>query len=376
MSVQCPPAPLAGIRVVELAQVIAGPSAGLLLAEYGAEVIKVEPPAGDASRGLRSPATRHLSDPPIFSAYNRDKTLVRLDLAGEEGREEAIKLIGAADILIEASRPGVMDRLGLGADALLARFPGLIYASVTGFGDGEAGRRRGGVDIVVQAESGMMELTGQPDGPPTRIGFTVVDAACGHALCHGILAALFQRSRIGLGSRVGVSLYDVALHLQTGPLAEYLATGQQPPRVGNTSPLAAPADLVRCREGQLMVSAYLESHWRRFVTLIGDLELLDDERFSTDAARLKNRDALLARIEQALAGRSAAEWADLFQQNGVLAGEVKTYREVLEDPITTESGVILNEPGRTGVANPVRVHPAAASQAAASAASAGRVANG
>ena len=290
--------PLAGIRVLELAQMVAGPSAGLLLADYGADVIKVEPPHGDGSRQLRSIAAAGLPDSPVFVGYNRDKRLIRLDLRTEEGRARVLELADEADVVIEAARPGVMERLRLSADELLARNPRLVYASVSGFGRGPIGSRKGGVDIVVQAESGIISTTGYPDRPGTKIGFTAVDAACGHALCHGILAALFRRERTGRGDVVRLSLYDVALHLQTGPLTEYLMTGVQTPRAGNSAPLSAPADLLRCANGEIIVSAYLDPHWRAFTAAIGAPELADDPRFGDGADRARHRAELVDLIEK------------------------------------------------------------------------------
>lgn len=347
--------PLAGIKVIEFAQMIAAPSAGLLLHDYGAEVVKVEPPAGDGCRQLQSPASRAIGAAPIFAAYNRGKTLMTLDLTTDEGLEQALELIADADILIEASRPGTMDRLGLGFEQLNTRFPSLVYASVSGFGDGPIGQGRGGVDIIVQAESGMMALTGDTGGSPTKIGFTVIDAACGHALCHGILAALLQRARTGRGDLVRLSLYDLALHLQTGPLSEYLATGVQPERTGNSSPLAAPADMFRCGVGELILSAYLEPHWKKLVALLDAPELGQDSRFATASARVANRDALREAMELRLVARDAPTWAALLRGEGLLAGEVKTYAEVIDDPIAIEAGVILQDDERRGVANPVRI---------------------
>jgi crotonobetainyl-CoA:carnitine CoA-transferase CaiB-like acyl-CoA transferase len=347
--------PLDGHTVVEFAQMIAAPSASLLLQDYGARVIKVEPPAGDGGRNLRSAGTRDLAVSPIFAAYNRDKELLTLDLSSEEGHAHALELIAEADVLIESSRPGAMDRLGLGAAQVCARFPQLVYASVTGFGVGPIGRKRGGVDIVVQAESGMMGLTGYPDGPPTKIGFTAIDAACGHAICHGILAAMLQRTRTGKGAHVSISLYDVALHLQTGPIAEYLATGNQAERTGNSSPLSAPADLFRCADGALVVSAYLETHWQRFAEIIGAPELARDSRFESGLTRVAHRAELIRLIEQRLMTRNAAEWAALFHAAGVLAGQVKNYDQVLDDPLFAESGIVISENGNFGVSNPVRL---------------------
>ncbi|MBW0100992.1 CaiB/BaiF CoA-transferase family protein [Pseudonocardia sp. KRD291] len=347
--------PLAGIKVLELAQMVAGPSAGLLLADYGADVVKVEPPQGDGGRLLRSLAAARLPDSPVFVGYNRDKRLIRLDLRSPEGRERVLRLIDEADVVIEAARPGVMERLGLGADELLDRNPRLVYASVSGFGRGPIGRTKGGVDIVVQAESGIISTTGYPDRPGTKIGFTAVDAACGHALCHGVLAALFRRERTGRGDVVRLSLYDVALHLQTGPLTEFLMTGVQSPRAGNSAPLTAPADLLRCADGAIIVSAYLDSHWRAFTAAIGAPELLDDPRFTDGVDRARHRGELVELIEKRLAGGSVAEWVARLLEVGVLVAEVKDYAAVVADPLAAESGLLREVGEERGVASPVRL---------------------
>lgn len=345
--------PLEGFRVVELAQMIAGPSAALLLADYGADVLKLEPPSGDMCRKLRSAAAVSLAESPVFVGYNRGKRIAQVDIRTEAGREQILRLVEEADVFIESARPGVMERLGLAAETLLARNPRLVYASVSGFGRGDIGSKLGGVDMIVQAESGMMSTTGFPGQPATKVGFTVVDAACGHALCHGILAALLRRERTGRGEVVRVSLYDVALHLQTGPIVEYLMTGIQSERSGNSAPLSAPADSFRCADGEVVVSAYIDAHWKKFVVLIEAPELLDDPRFLTGALKVVNRAAMTAAIENKLAARSATEWAALLQAHGLLAGLVKDYASVTVDKLTQEVGAIQTLGDGFGIRNPI-----------------------
>lgn len=349
------PSPLEGLRVLELAQMLAGPSAGLLLADYGAEVLKVEPPSGDTLRNLRSAAAANLPESPVFAGYSRGKRAIRLDIRSAEGRTEILRLASEADVLIEASRPGTLEKLGLGADVLLAHNPRLIYASVSGFGHGEIGFKMGGVDNIVQAESGIMSTTGFKGQAATKVGFTVVDAACGHALCHGILAALLRRERTGRGEIVRLSLYDVALHLQTGPLMEYLATGVQEDRSGNSAPLSAPADSFRCADGHVVISAYIESHWKKFIAIIGAPELADDPRFLTPSLKVVNRTALTAIIEEKLMTRSAAHWVGVMRSQGLLVGQVKDYKSVVNDPLTVESGMIRAVGGGYGIASPVKL---------------------
>ncbi len=346
--------PLSGIRVIEFAQMVAAPSAALLLADYGADVIKVEPPEGDNARRLLSAAATNLPVSPIFVAYNRGKRLLRLDLRAAADLAIAKQLIAAADVLIEASRPGAMERLGLGPEAAMALNPRLIYGSVSGFGWTASVINKRGVDMVVQAESGIMSMTG-PAESPMKVGFTVVDAASGHAFCHALLAALFKRERSGRGERVRVSLYDVALHLQSGPLVEYLMTGVQVPRSGNSAPLSAPADLLRCAEGAIVISAYLPSHWLSFLKVLDSEGLATDPRFVTAADRLVHRGALIAELEARLAQRSASAWEALLAAAGLLVGQVKDYAMVAASPYSLEAHSIARAGDAYGVQNPAQL---------------------
>jgi crotonobetainyl-CoA:carnitine CoA-transferase CaiB-like acyl-CoA transferase len=359
------PLPLEGIKVVDLSQMIAGPSAAVLLADYGAEVIKIEPPEGDGGRQLRSSAAVDLPEAPVFTAYNRNKRSIRLDLRKTPDRERAWQLIEKADVLILSSRPGAMEKLGFGPQQALQRCPRLIYAAISGFGEVGPGRVKRGVDLIVQAESGIMAATGLPD-MPVKVGFTVVDSATGHALTHGILAALLRRERTGKGSYLRTSLYEVALHLQAGPIVEYMTTGVQVARSGNSAPLSAPAGAMRCRDGSIVLSAYLENHWRALTRVIGAEELQTDPRFATGAARAANRQALTDLIEKQLATRSAAQWQKSLQQAGVLVGEIKNYAAIIRDPCTTAAGIIESSGNHHSVRNPItfpgEARPAATSR--------------
>lgn len=348
------PLPLQGVKVLDLSQMIAGPSAAVMLADYGAEVIKIEPPAGDGCRLLCSGPALSLPEAPVFTAYNRNKRSTRLDLRSEQDRLVAWSLIEQADVLIASSVPGAMDRLGLGQEQVLARCPGLVYAAISGFGEEGPGRARRGLDLIVQAESGIMAATGLPDAP-VKVGFTVVDAAAGHALTHGILAALYRRERTGKGGYIRTSLYEVALHLQTAPLVEFLATGIQEPRSGSTAPLSSPAGLMRCRDGAMVISAYIERHWNAFCHAIGDEALIVDPRFETGPNRVIHRQALTERIEARLKTKTAAEWQEILQRAGLVTGELKDYAKVVSDPLSVASGIIAPLERGHGIRNPVTV---------------------
>ena len=335
------PLPLDGLRVLELGQLLAAPCAGMVLADLGAEVVKVESFGGDPARELQTAAFTGTGTSPTFLAFNRGKRSVALDLQTPGGQEVVRRLLARSDVLIESFRPGVMDRLGLGVDALRAVDPRLVYASLNGFGHVGPERNRRGVDLVIQAESGIMAVTGQPDGPPTKVGFTVVDVAAGHVLAQAILAALLRRERTGEGDHVTVSLVDVALHLQAAPMTEYLATGSLPPRCGNAAPMTAPADLFRTADGHLVISAYLDRHWRLLCESLGRPYLPADPRFATKVDRVRNRDALVSEMEATLRTDTSRGWMARLQGAGLAVGMVKTYADIESDPQVEAMGTLV-----------------------------------
>ncbi|MCR1785829.1 CoA transferase [Nocardioides carbamazepini] len=321
-------APLAGIRIVDLTRLIAGPAAGDLLAAMGADVVKVEDAAGDAMRNARSRRVEHGLTAPSFAAYNVMKRSVVLDLKTPEGHARALDLCAEADVVVSAFRPGVMDRLGLGVERLREVNPRVVVARLSAFGTG-AEADRGGVDIVLQAETGLMAVTGGADQPPTKVGLPIVDAASAYVLALGIVAALLGRERGGGAEQVDVSMRDVGLHLQAQPLAEFLESGQEPERVGNAAPYAAPADVFRAADGDLVLSAHLPTHWTRLTELLGHPEWAGDERFATVGARVAHREELTAAIESVLGTRTVAQWLGVFAEAGLTAGRIATYADAV-----------------------------------------------
>lgn len=318
--------PLAGLRVLEFGQFIAAPAAGQTLADLGADVVKVEPPGGDAARQVGWSRDEF---GPMFSAYNRGKRSVVLDLRTEAGRAQALQLALQADVLIHNMRPGAMDKAGLGAGVLRRLSPRLVYGQVSGFGqEGEDGRRPG-FDIAAQAESGMMSLNGAADGEPTRLGFTAVDVMASHALCSGVLAALVRRGSTGAGAQIDVSLIDVAVEALANAWAEYRLTGHLPLRCGNGQPHAAPAaDLVETADGLVVVSAYTQAHFARLCEALGQPQLASDPRFATNAARVANRPALRAALAEGIGHLDSAAVGRLLTEAGVVVGAVRTMAEV------------------------------------------------
>jgi crotonobetainyl-CoA:carnitine CoA-transferase CaiB-like acyl-CoA transferase len=345
-------APLAGLRVVEFGQFIAAPAAAQALGDLGAEVIKIEPPGGDAARtvGWASDGFG-----PMFSAYNRGKRSVVLDLRSEPGRRAAWQLATSADVLLQNMRPGSMEKSGLGAEAVMAAAPRLVYGRVSGFGQHGAAGLRPGFDIAAQAESGMMSLNGPKDGDPTRIGFTAVDAMAAHALTTGVLAALVRRGVNGRGGRIDVSLIDVAIEALCNAWAEYRLTGRMPIRCGNGQPHTAPAaDVIGTADGMVVVSAYTQEHFPRLCAAIGRPGMATDPRFVENAGRVQHRAELRASLEQAMGSMSSDAVCELLTRAGVVVGAVRTMAEVRPGRagVSADLFVEVGAPGRPPISLP------------------------
>ena len=322
-------APLTGYRVLDFSQLIAGPSAGVMLADLGAEVIKIERPTGELGRTVGP----EIGVPATFAAYNRGKRALAVDMTTPEGREVISRLIAISDVLIQNFRPGVMERLGFGYDDLHAAHPGLVYASLSAYNADGPGRHRPGTDAVLQAESGLMAVTGPEDGDPYKVGTQVVDAATGLALGQAILAALLQRSSTGVGAHVQMSLFEVGTYLQSSGYAIASRFGNELERPGNTAgALGAPTDLFRVADGFLMVVAYFPDQWSRLCTLLGVPELCDDPRFITNADRIAHKEELKQALAPIFAPRGRDEWASILAEAGIIAAPVRSHLEVVTDP--------------------------------------------
>lgn len=351
ISTDCDDAPLLGLRVVEFGQFIAVPAAAQWLAALGADVIKVETPAGDPGR---SSGWTFDEWGPMFAAYNRGKRSVVLNLREEHDRRRAFQLATGADVFLQNARPGAMERSGLGPDALLAHSPRLVYGSVSGFGDDGPEKTRPGFDIAAQAESGMMSMNGKPEDDPTRVGFTVVDVMASHALTAGVLAALVRRGITGTGGRVDVSLIDVAVESLNCQLAEFALTGQMPLRSGNGQPTQAPAaDVFATADGrQLVVSAWVQEHFVRLCGCLGQPELARDPRFIDNSARVRNRAELRAALGRVISTLTSGELIGRLSEAGVVNGIVRTLADLLRSPEVTEQLFVdVGAPGRP----PIRV---------------------
>jgi crotonobetainyl-CoA:carnitine CoA-transferase CaiB-like acyl-CoA transferase len=318
---------LHGLRVLELTHVMAGPFCGQVLADMGADVIKVEPPGtGDSSR--RSMGTD------AFLAVNRNKRSVALDLKHDEHRDAFQRLAARADVLLENNRPGVAARLGADYETLRELNPRLIYASISGFGQTGPYAQRAGYDLIAQGLSGVMSVTGEPDGDPIKCGIPIGDLSAALFCAVGILSALAARERTGEGQLVDTSLFEGALALSIWETAELWATGRAPGKLGSAHRLTAPYQALRTRDGHLTVAGNTQPQWERLCSVVGREELAADPRFATNADRMANRPALVAELEAALASDGTDAWVARLEEAGIAAGPIHDYAEVFADPHT------------------------------------------
>jgi CoA:oxalate CoA-transferase len=353
------PRPLAGITVIDLTRVLAGPFCTLLLANLGARVIKVErPPAGDDARAI-GPFVGGKSL--YFSSLNYGKESIALDLKRDVDRTTFEALLAGADVLVENFRPGVLERLGYGWSALHARWPALVYAVASGFGHTGPLRERPAFDLVAQAMGGLVSLTGHPDGPPARVGVSIGDIAAGLFLATGITSALYKRRETGAGTMVDVAMLDCQLAILENALTTHLVTGALPGRLGTRHPNIAPFQAFATGDGHpIVVCAGHDDLFARFCDVIGKPELARDPRFTNADARRQNVDALQAIVEPVLATSGAAAWLERLERAGVPCAPVNTVAEAVRLPQVAARNMVVGIPdaaiGTLYVAgNPVKI---------------------
>lgn len=338
------PGALDGMRVIDLTQVMAGPFTTMLLADLGAEVIKVEPPGGgDQTRHSwgRSGAG---DDGPAFFALNRNKKSVVLDLRDERDSESFRELIRGADVVIENYRPGVTQRLGIDYESLREIEPGIIYASITGFGHYGPYSQRPGYDLIAQAMAGVMSITGNPGGDPVKAGVPVADLGAGLFCTYGILAAYAHKLRTGEGQYLETSLYDSAIALSVWEATEYWASGNVPVATGSSHRMSAPYQAFPTSDAWITIGANNQRLWGYLCTALDREDLRDDPRFATNPARMANRSELAAIIAEALATDTADAWVERLLAAGVPAGRVQSYDRVLDDPHTRAREMVQSIP--------------------------------
>ena len=318
------------VRVADFSHVFAGPQCTMALADLGAEVIKIEPPAGDASRSYCPPDIA--GESPAFLCLNRNKKGIVLDLASARGQALARDIIATADIVVENFATGVMGKFGLDPDTMRGSHPRLIYCSISAYGrEGELARRPG-FDPVIQAESGLMSLNGAPDGPPFRTGIPFVDICTGMFATQAILAALFAREQTGVGQFIDVPLFDSAAHLAGYQTLSFLASGAAPGRFGNASSIVAPAGLYEATDGPLFLTVGGDRIWQKLLTALGDPPELTDPRFATNPQRLRAADHLNRILQTLISGRPRAWWLERLRQAGVPAGPLHDIAGACDSP--------------------------------------------
>ncbi len=326
-----PTGPLAGIRVLELSQIMAGPTCGLMLADMGADVIKIEKlPKGDDSRGYQDPQINGVSAP--FLILNRNKRGMGLDLKNPKGADVLKRMVAKADVLTENYRRGTMEKLGVGYDVLKTVNPGLIYAVVSGYGRTGPLADKGGFDLIAQGFGGLMSITGHPGGPPAKTGNPVSDINAGILSCVGVLAALIERGKSGRGQIVDTSLMEAAMQQTYWQAAMFFATGLSAGPGGSAHPLTAPYQAFKTANGYLNIGGANQANWERVAETLGHPEWKTDPRFENNTIRLANREVLEKLIEAELCKKTTAEWIAVFDKTGVPAGPVHTIEEALTHP--------------------------------------------
>ena len=327
--------PLDGVRVVDLTQVMGGPFCTMQLGDFGADVIKVEPPSGDLSRSMGGDQLRIPgSDNAPFFALNRNKRSIVLDLTRDHDRAVFMALARTADVVVESFRPDVTRRLGVDYATVSAANPRIIYASISGFGQTGPYADRPGFDLIAQGMSGIMSVTGEPGGAPVKCGVPIADLAVGLFAVNGILAALVARGRTGKGQHIDTSLFESALAMCVWETTEYWATGEAPDAMGSAHRLSAPYQAFRTSDGYITLAALTPQQWQRLCVTLERESLASDPRFGTNAARMANRPALVTEIEAALACRMTAEWVERLHTAGVPAGPINDLAQVFDDPHT------------------------------------------
>ena len=331
---------LDGIRVLDLTRAMAGPFCTMLLADMGADVVKVEPPGeGEMTRTMGFAAAKG-DDSAAFLAIMRNKRSVTLDLKSEQGQDLFHELAADADVIVENFRPGVTKRLGVDYDTIHGINPRLIYGSISGFGQTGPHSSRAGYDLIAQGMSGVMSVTGEPGGDPVKSGVPLCDLAAGMYCALGILNAYIVRERTGQGQYVETSLFEAGLSFGVWETAELWATGRVPQALGSAHRLTAPYQALRTKDGYVTVGGNNPGLWIRLCEAIGRLELIDDERFVDNDARMRNREQLQVELERTLTTETTDTWVSRFEEAGFPGGPIYDYQQVFEDPHTLERGML------------------------------------
>lgn len=331
-------APLQGVRVLDLCRVVSGPFATMLLGDLGADVLKLEEPGkGDEARTYGPPFVG--GESAYFLSVNRNKRSCAVDLKTPAGRDLVLRLASAADVVVENFRPGTMERLGLGFDVLRQHNARLVYCGISGFGRTGAEASRPGYDLILQGESGVMDITGDPDGPPSKVGTSIADLVTGLYAAQAILAGLAQRQRTGTGGRVDVAMLDAMASLLTFNAGIYFASGDSPRRRGNAHPTISPYETFQASDGWFNLGVANDRFWASFCNAIDRPDLLDDPRFAKASERAGHRTELTAILQPLFRGRPRDHWTKLFGEAGIPCGAIRSVGEVCEAEQLVARGV-------------------------------------
>ncbi|HSS02559.1 MAG TPA: CoA transferase [Kofleriaceae bacterium] len=361
------PGALDGIKVIELAHIMAGPTCDLMLADLGADVIKVEKlPRGDDARAYVEPLAN--GEPAAFMILNRNKRSFAVDLKTRGGLEAVRRLVAGADVLIENHRKGTLDKLGLGYEAVSALNPRLVYCAISGYGRTGPYADKAGFDLIAQGFAGIMSITGEPGGPPAKSGTSVADINAGILAALGVVAALVSRGTTGRGQLVETSLMEAAVQQTYWQSALFFATGRNAGPTGSAHLLTAPYQAFATRDGWVNVGGANQANWERIVKVIGRPELADDARFRTNRERMQNLEALVAVMQERMRERSSAEWIAAFEAAGVPVGPVNQIGDMLGDPQVAARDMVIEvdhpRAGRTrAIGMPIKMSEARADQA-------------
>jgi len=357
-----PTGPLKGLKVFDLTRVLAGPTCAQMLGDLGADVIKIERPgAGDDTRGFAPPYMPNTKESAYFVGVNRNKQSVTLDISQKEGQAIAKKLIAECDILVENFKVGALAKYGLGYEELHKEFPRLIYCSITGFGQTGPYAPRPGYDALIQAMGGVMSLTGEPDGMPQKVGVPVADLFAGLYGCIGILAALRHRDATGQGQQIDIGMLDTHVAWLANQGMNYLATGENPPRLGNQHPNIVPYQVFPTKDGHMVLSIGNDPTFERFCKSFGIEHLLADERFATNAARVSNRQLVTDTLTPTMQTRTTADWIEKLEALKIGCGPIYKLNEVFANEHVQARGMLVNMPhaatpdGVRVIANPVKL---------------------
>ncbi len=356
-----PSGPLKGLRVLDLTRVLAGPTCTQMLGDFGAEVIKIErPEAGDDTRGFAPPFWPETKESAYFLGVNRNKLSVTVDIAKPEGQAVIHKLLEHCDILAENFKVGALAKYGLGWEQLKDKYPRLIYCSITGFGQTGPYAPRPGYDALIQAMGGVMSLTGEPNGSPQKVGVPVADLFAGLYGCIGILAALNHRNATGQGQQIDIGMLDTHVAWLANQGMNYIATGENPPRLGNQHPNISPYQEFPTKDGYMILAVGNDPTFERFCKAFGQEALLADPRFATNPQRVANRDLVTQTLTPLTKSKTTTEWVEALEALKIACGPINTLEQVFADPHVQARGMRVKMPHASGqeievIANPVKL---------------------